>query len=117
MLQASGCRAKLDLDTLPLLAGVIELMQKGFFSSLHEQNKQIEQKLAAYIDIIDIIGVRPVGSDPNNINSAIKEILFDPQTAGGLLAGIPAENAQTCLQELKDLGYQDACVIGAVLKN
>ena len=51
MLQASNCRAKLDLKALPLLGGVIELMQKGFFSSLHEQNKQIEQKMATYIDI------------------------------------------------------------------
>tara|TARA_R110002167_G_scaffold94762_3_gene252713 strand:+ start:348 stop:2615 length:2268 start_codon:yes stop_codon:yes gene_type:complete len=114
MLQASNCRAKLELDTLPLLAGVLELMQKGFFSSLHEQNKQIEQKMASYIDII---GVRPRGSDPYNVNSAIKEILFDPQTAGGLLAGIPADNVQACLQELKALGYQDACVIGVVLSN
>lgn len=117
MLQPSKCRAKLDLSSLPLLEGVIDLMQKGFFSSLHEQNKQIEQKMSAYIEVaseceIKIKGVRPVGSDPFDFR---KEILFDPQTAGGLLAGIPANNVQACLAELKVLGYQDACVIGSVL--
>ena len=103
MLQPSNCRAKLDLDVLPLLAGVLELMQKGYFSSLHQQNKQIEQKMTAYIDMVS-------GGE----QSVLKEILFDPQTAGGLLAGIPANNAQACLQELKRLGYPDACVIGVV---
>lgn len=105
MLQPSKCRAKLNLNALPLLEGVMALMQKGFFSSLHEQNKQLEQKMMAYIDLA-FEGNHPV----------LKEILFDPQTAGGLLAGIPANNAQACLQELKDLGYQDACVIGEVLE-
>lgn len=105
MLQPSKCRAKLDLDALPFLTGVIELMQKGYFSSLHEQNKQIEQKMTAYIDMVS-------GGE----QAVLKEILFDPQTAGGLLAGIPADNVQACLQELKRLGYQDACVIGVVEK-
>jgi selenide,water dikinase len=104
MLQPSQCRAKLDLNSLPLLEGVIELMQKGFFSSLHEQNKQIEQKMSAYIEL---------SSEDNQ--SVLKEILYDPQTAGGLLAGIPARNALACLQELKALGYQNACIIGEVL--
>tara|TARA_R110001592_G_scaffold10098_4_gene52608 strand:- start:629 stop:2875 length:2247 start_codon:yes stop_codon:yes gene_type:complete len=103
MLQPSKRRAKLDLSSLPLLDGVIELMQKGFYSSLHEQNKQIEQKMVAYIDL---------ASEENQ--PILKEILFDPQTAGGLLAGIPANNSQECLQELKSLGYQHACVIGVV---
>lgn len=108
MLQPAQCRAQLELTALPLLAGVLELMAKGFYSSLHEQNKQIEQKITAYISVK---GGRPDGSASF---SFLNEVLYDPQTAGGLLAGIPAEKAEVCLQALHDLGYHDACVIGVV---
>ena len=105
MLQASQCRASLDLSSLPVMEGALELIGKGFFSSLHEQNKQIEAKMSAYIELENA----PSG------NECMKEILFDPQTAGGLLFGLPPSRAQECLQALQVLGYSQVCVIGVVL--
>ncbi|MDH5479277.1 MAG: hypothetical protein OEX11_00745, partial [Nitrosomonas sp.] len=40
-------------------------------------------------------------------------LLFDPQTAGGLLAGIPDEHTNQCLQALEKAGYT-ATQIGTV---
>jgi selenide, water dikinase len=40
--------------------------------------------------------------------------LFDPQTSGGLLAGVPEAAADACLEELQALGYLTSAVIGTV---
>ena len=41
-------------------------------------------------------------------------LLYDPQTAGGLLAGVPVDQADACLAELHAAGYAQSAVIGAV---
>jgi selenide,water dikinase len=40
--------------------------------------------------------------------------LFDPQTAGGLLAGVPQDQVGACINELQILGYTDSKVIGSI---
>ena len=42
-------------------------------------------------------------------------LLFDPQTAGGLLAGVPESAVADCLVQLHALGYPHARRIGRVL--
>ena len=38
-------------------------------------------------------------------------LLFDPQTAGGMLATVPAQHAEACIAELKAAGYQTSCQV------
>ena len=43
-----------------------------------------------------------------------REIVFDPQTAGGLLVAVPADKAQALLDDLHKAGVNHAVDIGEV---
>jgi selenide,water dikinase len=47
-------------------------------------------------------------------DAATKALLFDPQTAGGLLAGVRAGRAAGCIAELRRAGFTAAVRIGSV---
>jgi selenide,water dikinase len=43
-----------------------------------------------------------------------KELLFDPQTSGGLLLAVPAGEADALVRELRKAGVEHAAVVGEV---
>jgi selenide,water dikinase len=99
MLEASDMDAALCLLRVPLLEGLRETMAGGLFSSLQPQN--VRQRRAI-----------------RNLNAAaahpLYPVLFDPQTAGGLLASVPSEHADACIAALRAAGYASASAIGLI---
>ena len=51
----------------------------------------------------------------SEIEDSMSDILFDPQTSGGLLIAVPEEQASDLLIELYALGVDDAAVVGEVV--
>ena len=100
MLRASSQRADVSLSVLPSFSGAKESLENGIESSLHRRNRLASEEMEV---------------DSGLLRDSRFQLLFDPQTSGGLLAGVPAENADACLRGLHAAGYPEACVIGEVL--
>nr|MDJ0832887.1 selenide, water dikinase SelD [Gammaproteobacteria bacterium] len=99
MTRASSVDATLYIDALPILDGARETVAAGILSSLQPQNLRLRRALQD----LETASQHPA-----------YPLLFDPQTAGGLLAGIPQENAEACIRTLKQGGYPDSSIIGVV---
>jgi len=99
MLQPAGLGAEIDLAALPALPGAFDCLHRGFASSLAPANRRA---LSA------ITGAEAFLADER------LALLFDPQTSGGLLAGVPADRAADCLEALRTAGYEQAARIGNV---
>jgi selenide,water dikinase len=100
MARASKCRIELHLDALPLLPAAAALAASGVASSLAPANAR---------------SAAAAEHAPGVTDCAAYPLLFDPQTAGGLLAGVPAERAAEALAALRAAGAPHAVLVGVVL--
>ena len=57
----------------------------------------------------------PFGRMPTADESELLPLIFDPQTAGGLLATVPEAEAEGCVDALREAGYPTATVVGQIL--
>lgn len=100
MIRASGVDVMLNLSALPLLEGALDCVKAGLVSSLQPANLRLRRAIRnpeAWVD------------DPRY------KLLFDPQTAGGLIAGVPMAAAAECLKALHAAGDPASALIGRVI--
>lgn len=99
MIKGHDVDLNLKLDHVPFYDGVLPLSASGVRSSLYPENLTARH----------IIG---------NLDQAAKQpqfpVLFDPQTAGGLIFAVPAVLLETCLARLK-AGGVEAVKVGDVV--
>lgn len=100
MLQSSHVSAEIELRHLPLLHGVAEYIEQGIQSSLTPENRCVER-------MIDVDS--SLKSDPRYA------VLFDPQTCGGFLFGVPNETSEQFVQSAFDRDLPSPVRIGRVL--
>ena len=100
MTRPSEVDAELILSALPLLDGAEECVAAGIVSSLQGANVRLRRAL-------------------RNQEAFVKHprypLIFDPQTAGGLLASVPPDRVQACVDALRQLGYVHTVAIGRIL--
>ncbi|MAY88672.1 MAG: selenide, water dikinase SelD [Pseudooceanicola sp.] len=95
---AAGCAATLTLSPALFLPGAEALARAGIRSTLYPQNRA----QAPYL---------PGLAAPDDVHRI--DLLFDPQTAGGLLAAVHPDTAQPTLAALLKAGYP-ALLIGTI---
>jgi selenide,water dikinase len=101
MCKGSNAAAVLDMDAVPILPGALECVESGITSSLQPANVRLSRAVA----------------NPSTVSGAPKyPLLFDPQTAGGMLASVPSENASAAVDALRSAGYPHTNIIGEVLE-
>jgi len=108
----------------------------GLGGHLLEMARASHVEIAVYADKIPIIpeakeyalmGLIPAGSYATRhfcehmveikpgVETVLMDLIFDPQTSGGLVISIGADEGEACLEELKHEGVRSATIIGEVI--
>jgi selenide,water dikinase len=97
---ASRVTIEIEAGDVPLLDGALELAAAGMLTSGDKSNRE-------YIG--DAVRI------DESVDKNLVKLLFDPQTAGGMLMAIPKESSAALLERLKE-NYQRAAIVGRVVE-
>ena len=79
MAQASDVTLQIELNKLAILPGALDMVKSGFITRANKTNREFSQSI--------------VNVD-SGADELLLEIVFDPQTSGGLLMSVPEQNAE-----------------------
>jgi len=101
MVENSGLAVRLHLDRLPQLPGVLDLIDAGVKNRANASNRaHLESHLQWNL---------PPDHDPR-----LAELIFDPQTSGGLLIAVPPDRGNRLIAELQAADAAAAAVVGRI---
>jgi len=97
MICGTGMGVTIQINTVPVLRDAYEFGSMGFVPAGAHKNREFRKNMVA----------APTGFDP-----VLRDILYDPQTSGGLLIGCSEKDAPVLVQRLRDEGMKEAALIG-----
>ena len=100
MARASNVTIEISAGAVPLLEGALELAAAGILTSGDKTNREYVS------DDVEI---------DESVEKDLVKLLYDPQTAGGMLISISADRATDLLARLRE-NYQQANIIGRVVE-
>ena len=101
MAQGSNCTVHIQSKNVPFHPEVWELADMGFLPAGAYRNRDYAEAG---------VTVR------NGISRTMQDLLYDPQTSGGLLMAVDAADADACLKELQD-AIPNAAAVGYVTES
>jgi len=97
MVEGAKLSARVYAEKVPVLPRARELAEADYAPGGTERN---------------LAHVAPIVEWEGAIDQAMRLVLADAQTAGGLLLALPQEKAEVLVSRLKDEGLHDATIIG-----
>jgi selenide, water dikinase len=98
--EGSAVTLRIEESDLPLLPGAIELAREGMVPGGGKRNRDFYGR---FVKISD------------EVADEMAEIVFDPQTSGGLLIALPERDAIKLLVDLHQQGNSEAAIVGRVI--
>ena len=99
MAKASNVKFSIDLETVPIMTESLEMYRRGMNTGVNAFNRKIVEKYLHF---------------EKDLPAWHQEIVFDPQTSGGLLAAVSGAQGQPLLDKLHAKGVLQARIIGRV---
>jgi len=100
MVEDSGMALRLDSSQIPILPEAIEYAKMGMMPGGTFKNKEFRLGMIEFSSGVDAL---------------IRDILFDPQTSGGLMICVKREQADALVSKLIDEGVEASKIIGEVI--
>lgn len=100
MALASKCMIRVNSARVPLLKGAYDAAAMGLVPAGAYSNRD-------YYSAWVIVG--------SGLPQAVCDLMFDPQTSGGLLLGVPAQSAAAFVEDLNRAGVPGAAIIADVI--
>jgi selenide,water dikinase len=100
MVCGSGMSIQVDSGQVPVIAEALEFASMGLIPAGAHKNREFRQEMIAFGETVP---------------RALQDVLFDPQTSGGLLISVSGNQATALVAALKDAGAGDAAQIGEII--
>ena len=100
MVDGAGLGAVLDSKKIPILSEALDYAAMGMLPAGANKNKIFRESMVEFY---------------SSVNPLIRDLLFDPQTSGGLLICIDRDDTDELVEELIQKGSDASAVIGEVV--
>ena len=102
MVCGSGTGARIESGQVPLIAEALEFASMGLIPAGAYKNKAFREQMSVFAETVP---------------RALQDVLFDPQTSGGLLISVRNHQADDLVAALKSGGVADAAAIGDIIQD
>jgi len=100
MVKGSGCSAKVDSGQVPVIPEAEEFAAMGLIPAGAYKNREFSEQMITFAETVP---------------RTLQDLLFDPQTSGGLMISVSDVQCDDLISALKEGGITDAARIGDVV--